>query len=228
MGGELPKKLIIFGNTNYAEMVCDYFEEYSEYKVCLFTVDSKYRKSEEYYGKKIVDFEDIEKNYPPSKYDMFIAIGSSNLNKIREDACKRAIRKGYNLATFIHPKANISSKVKIGKNCILMEFCRVLQRTAIGDGVIIWPCAFISHDNIIKDYCYIVGSTNGFCEVGENCFLAGGVFIADKVKIAKDNFLAMGAIVRKNTEENSVYEGNPAKKRQGITAIKFARLLAND
>lgn len=224
-GVEKTKKLIIFGNTNYAEMICDYFEEYSEYEVCLFTVDGKYKEGNEYYGKKIVDFENIENVYKPEDYDMFVAVGSSRLNKVREDICKRAMEKGYNLATFIHPNANVSTKVKVGKNTILMEFCRVLQRTEIGDGVVIWPNAIVSHNNTIKDYAYIVGSTNGFCEIGENCFLASNATIADRVKVAKDNYIAMAAAVRKNTEENSVYDGNPARKNQHISAIDFVKFL---
>lgn len=217
------KKLIIFGNTNYSEMVCDYFEEYSEYEVVCFTVNKSYKQSETFYNKELVDFEDIEKKYSPDFYEMFIAIGSSNLNKTREMIYNQAIKKGYNLATFIHPDAYISDKVSIGKNCIIMECARILRKSIIGDNTIIWPSAFISHDNIIKNNCYIVGSTNGFCEIGENCFLGSGAIIADKIKIAPYNFITMSAVIRKNTEEDSIYEGIPAKKRLGISASFFAK-----
>ena len=116
------KKLIIFGNTNYSEMVCDYFTDYSEYDVVCFTVNKNYRQGNIFYNKKIVDFEDIEKQYSPNDYEMFIAVGSSNLNKNREMIYNQAIQKGYQLATFVHPDAYISRKVSIGKNCIIMEY----------------------------------------------------------------------------------------------------------
>lgn len=217
------KKLIIFGNTNYAEMVCDYFSEYSEYEVVCFTVNKNYRQGDTFYNMKIVDFEEIEKYYSPSEYDMFIAVGSSNLNQIREKIYHQAIEKGYNLATFIHPNAYVAPKVSIGKNCIIMECARICTRTVIGDNVIIWPSAFISHNNVVKNNCYIVGATNGFCEVGENCFLGAGAMVVDKVKIAPYNFITMCAAVTKNTEEDSVYQGAPAKKREGISATRFAK-----
>ena len=206
-------------------MVCDYFTDYSEYDVVCFTVNKNYRQGNIFYNKKIVDFEDIEKQYSPNDYEMFIAVGSSNLNKNREMIYNQAIQKGYQLATFVHPDAYISSKVSIGKNCIIMECARILSRTVIGDNTIIWPSAFISHNNIIKNNCYIVGATNGFCEIGENCFLGGGAMIADKVKIAPNNFITMCAAVRKDTEEDSIYEGIPAKKRQGIKATVFAKYI---
>ena len=49
--------------------------------------------------------------------------------------------------------------------------------------------------------------------------------IADKVKIAPNNFITMCAAVRKDTEEDSIYEGIPAKKRQGIKATVFAKYI---
>lgn len=219
------KKLIIFGNTNYSEMICDYFEEYTEYEVCAFTVHEKYKKVDSYYGKLNISFEEITNVCNPSEYDMFVAIGSLRLNKVRADICKQAIQKGYNLATFIHPDAYIGSKVTIGKNCVIMECCKILSRTTIGDNVVVWPIAFISHNNVIKDNVYIVGSTNGFCEVGENTFIGAGAMVADKVKIAKDNFITMSAVVRMDTEEDSIYEGIPAKKRERISATKFTELF---
>ncbi len=219
------KKLIIFGNTSYSEMVCDYFTEYSEYEVVCFTVHQNYIQDNIFYNKKLINFEYIQNEYPASEYEMFIAVGSSNLNKIRENIFNQAIEKGYKLATFIHPDAYIAPKVSIGKNCIIMECARILTRSIIGDNTIVWPSAFISHDNIIKNNCYIVGATNGFCEIGENCFLGAGAIIADKIKIAPYNFITMSAVIRKNTEEDSIYEGIPAKKRQGISATFFSKYI---
>lgn len=221
----MNKKLIIFGNTNYAEMVCDYFDEYSEYDIVLFTVNRAYRSSEFFYNRKIVDFEDIEKFYTPDEYDMFIAIGSSYLNKLRESVFYQAIKKGYKLPSFIHPKACIDKKVLYGRNCIFMENSTIACRTLIGDNIIVWPTAYIGHNNIIRDHCYIVGSTNGFCDIGENCFLGSKAVIADHIKVAKNNFISMAAAVISNTQENSVYQGVPAKKRLDISATDFVEEL---
>ena len=41
-----------------------------------------------------------------------------------------------------------------------------------------------------------------------------------RIKVAKDNFIAMGAVVNKNTREDSIYMGNPAKN-QNISAKKY-------
>lgn len=220
----MRKKLVVFGNTNYAEMVCDYFTDYSDYDVVAFTVDSAYVSSDQFYGRPLVDFTDIEKVYSPNDYDMFVAVGSAQLNHLRERICNQAKAKGYRLATFVHPNAYVARDVSIGENCILMECCRVLTRTKICDNVIIWPTGFVSHNCIVGNNCYIVGSVNGFVDVGDNCFLGAGAMIADGVHIAKDNFIAMGAVVRKDTEQDSLYDGYPATKHPRITASMFAKL----
>ena len=56
-------------------------------------------------------------------------------------------------------------------------------------------------------------------------FLGAGAMIADKIKIASYNFITMSAVVRKNTEEDAIYEGIPAKKREGIKATFFAKYI---
>lgn len=221
------KKIVIFGATNYSEMVCDYFEEFTEYHVVAFTVNREFITKDSYYGKRLVCFENIEAIYPPNECDLFIAVGSSRLNKVREILYNIAQQKGYNLPSFIHPNAYIAPKVSIGKNCMIMECAKVLTRTVLGNNIIIWPSGFVSHNNIIKDNAYIVGQTNGFDEIGENCFLGAGAMIADHIRVAKNNFITMSAVVRKNTEENSIYEGFPARKREGITALDFFDKINN-
>lgn len=223
---EKKKKLIIFGNTNYAEMVFDYFNDFSEYEVVAFTVDGKYMTSDTFYDKPLVSFDDIENIYPPSMYDIFVAVGSSKLNSVRALIFGRVKEKGYYCPSFIHPDAYVGPKVSIGENCIFMECSKTLTRSIIGNNVIVWPIGFISHNCIVRDNAYIVGSVNGYGEIGENCFLGAGAMVADKVVIAKDNFITMSAVVRTNTIPDSVYEGIPAKRRENISACRFADIIS--
>ena len=48
------------------------------------------------------------------------------------------------------------------------------------------------------------------CSIKENCFIGVNASIADNVIIARDNFIALGSVINKNTEENKIYRGNPA------------------
>lgn len=223
------KKLIIFGNSPYASMVYDYFDLESDYEVVAFTVNECYISAPFFRDKPVVPFENIELMYSPSEYDMFIAVGSKNLNQTREHFYLEAINKKYSLASFVSPRASIGHKVKVGKNCIIMEGSWVLYNSTIGDDCIVWPGAFISHDNTVYQHSYIVGRTNGFCTIGRNCFIGAGSMIADRVKIASYNFITMSAIINKDTQENSLYSMDLnqtyAKKVPRITAVNFAKLF---
>ena len=108
------KHLVIFGNTHFAEMVCDYFDSTSEYHVDAFTVDEKYIESKELNNRPVVAFENILELYSPDRYDMFVAIGSSKLNLVREMVFNKVKEKGYYCPTYIHPTAYVAPKVKLG------------------------------------------------------------------------------------------------------------------
>lgn len=221
---DMKNKLIIFGNSSYANMAYDYFNEFSDYQVVAFTVNKKYKQSNTHRGLPLIAYEELDNFISCEDYDLFIAVGSSKLNATRENIYKEAKLKGITFATFIHPHAYLAPHVTIGENCMIMECSRILRGTRIGNNAIVWPSAFVSHDNHIGDNCYIVGSTNGFCSIGKNCYIGSGAVIGDKVKIADYNLIAMGAVVRSNTDTNSIYEGNPAKKRRGVSATRFAQL----
>ena len=215
------KKIVIFGNTLLAQTVCDYFTVFSEYEVVAFTVDKQYIQDSTFYDHTIAPFEDIEILYPPSEYDLFVAVGSSKLNAVRATIFKQAKAKGYYLPTFIHPLAYIAPHVTIGENCLIMEYARVLTRSKLENNIIIWPGGSVSHDCVIHDNAYIVSGMGGFCEIGENSFIGMSSTIADHVVVAPNSFITMGTVIRKNTKENSIYTGNPAKRNKYVSAIDY-------
>jgi UDP-3-O-[3-hydroxymyristoyl] glucosamine N-acyltransferase len=48
--------------------------------------------------------------------------------------------------------------------------------------------------------------------IGENVWVAPSSSIKNKIKVANDSLIGLGAVVIKNVEENSIVVGNPAKK----------------
>ena len=76
------KKLIIFGISGFAEVAHFYFTKDSNYDVVAFTANKKFITKTELFGLPVIPFEDLEKNYPPEEYDMFIAIVYTNVNKV--------------------------------------------------------------------------------------------------------------------------------------------------
>ena len=97
----MNKKLILFGEGLFTEIAHQYFTDDSEYDVVCFTKDNEYISSPTYLGLPMKNFSDIEKCYPPSEYDMHIAVSYTNMNCLRERIYNEAKKKGYKLVSYI-------------------------------------------------------------------------------------------------------------------------------
>jgi carbonic anhydrase/acetyltransferase-like protein (isoleucine patch superfamily) len=64
---------------------------------------------------------------------------------------------------------------------------------------------------------------SGFCSIGEHSFLGVNSCVADYVRVAAYNYIAMGTVLNRNTEEDAVYSGNPADKSL-VTARRFCKV----
>lgn len=207
------KKLIIIGTGETAHLAYEYFTHDSEYEVIAFSVNKEYLKENEFLSLPVVAFEDVEKHYPASDYFAFVALAGTHLNRDRTKMYKKTKDKGYKIASYISTKAFVWHNVSIGENCFILEDNTLQPFTTVGNNVVMWSGNHLGHRSVINDNCFITSHCviSGFCEVGEYSFLGVNCTVADTVKIAKDNFIAMGAAVTKSTEENKMYAGLPAK-----------------
>ncbi len=218
------KKLIIFGAGTLGHLAYEYFQHDSEYEISCFTTESKYIEAGQIFcGSPVFAFENIQKTHPPEEYEMYIALGWYKLNRNRTHFYNLAKEKGYKLATYISSSASIWHNVEIGDNCMIMENCVLHPFSKIGNNVTLWSCCCIQHYSYIRDNCSLVARCviAGNSEIGENSFLGVNVSVGDNLRIAPDNFIAMGSVIRKSTQPNSIYEGNPAKRNRLITAKEF-------
>jgi sugar O-acyltransferase (sialic acid O-acetyltransferase NeuD family) len=204
-------KLIIFGNGDIAQIAKYYFQIDSPHQVVAFTLDKNYIKENTFEGLPVVPFEDIEKQYPPSEFQMFIAIAYGEMNKLRERKFYEAKLKGYHLVSYISSKCTYLSPYKCGENCFIFEDNTIQPFVQIKDNVTIWSGNHIGHHSIIHSHNFISSHVviSGHCEIESNCFLGVNSTIAHYVKIAKGTLIGAGAIITKNTEPDSVYV--PAK-----------------
>jgi sugar O-acyltransferase (sialic acid O-acetyltransferase NeuD family) len=219
------KKLIIIGIGETAEIAYEYFTYDSEYEVVGFAVNQQYKNSNLFCGLPVEDFETIETKYNPQEYHAFVAISSGHLNRDRAKVYKLTKEKNYKIASYISSKAFVWRNAQIGENCFILENNVIQPNVEIGNNVTLWSGNHIGHRTIIKDNCFITSHVviSGFCEIGENTFMGVNSCVADQIKIAKDNFIAMGAVITKNTEENKIYKGNPATASD-VSATKYCKV----
>ncbi len=214
-------KLIIVGDGETAELAYEYFTHDSPHEVVAFSVEREYAKKDNLFSLPVVYFEDIEKSYAVSEFQVFVAISYTRLNRVRARLYREAKLKGYSIASYVSSRAFVWRNVEIGENCFILENNVVQYAVKIGNNVVLWSGNHIGHQTVVRDNAFISSHVvvSGYCEVGENCFLGVNSCIANNVKIAKDCLIGMGAVVNKNTEERKVYVGSPAKPIKDSFAV---------
>lgn len=202
----MSRKVIIFGTGTFAEVVLFYLKQDMRYDVVAFTATDKYVNSNSIFGFPLVPFERIESFFSPHDHEMFIAIGYSNLNKIRERFYYLAKEKGYKLLTYISPMSVVLTE-KIGDNCFIFENNTIQPYVSIGNNVIIWSGNHIGHHSIIEDHCFISSHVviSGHCHIKKYTFLGVNSTIRDSVIVEEENIIGAGSLIMKNTKPRQVY-----------------------
>lgn len=219
------KKVIVFGSSIIAKLAYNCFSETSDYEVVGFCVSSVFLTKESFCGLPLVSFEDIQVTFPPDEYLMFIAVGSKNLNTLREKIFESAKLKGYKFANCISKHALVCNDVEIGENCLIMPGVVLEPFSVIYDNVILWGKTHIGHNTHVKNNCFMVGAgISGYCSIERNCFIGVGSFLSEGIVVSEYNYISMGSILNKSTSPNSVYRGNPAKKMD-INSLDFYESL---
>ena len=79
------KKVIIFGNSEIADLAYYYFLNDSQFQVVAFTIDDSYIKNDTFNKLPLIPFSKIEKEFSPDEYLIHVALSYKRLNKLREE-----------------------------------------------------------------------------------------------------------------------------------------------
>lgn len=206
----MKKSLIIFGDTDTAQLAHLYFSKYSDYVVIAFTLDAAYIKNSHFCNLPLVPFEDIVKNYPPEENELFIALGYSKMNNLRKEKYLQSKEKGYRLASFISPFATVLNDNHIGENCFIFENNTIQPFVTIGNNVTLWSGNHIGHHSVIKDHSFIASHVviSGHVEIGEQCFIGVNATLRDHIKVGDKCIIGAGTLLLNDAEANGVYIGH--------------------
>ena len=197
----------------------------SSYEVVGFAVNKEFINQDSFKGLPVIPIENVLEIYNPDNYYAFVAFGNGMLNYQRTRMYKYLKSIGYKFASYISSRAFVWNNVKIGENCFILEDNTLQPFVEVGNNVVVWSGNHLGHSSVIKDNCFITSHVviSGLCEIGENTYMGVNSAIADRLVIAKDNYIAMGAMVNKSTAENSIYTGNPAQASK-VSAKRFCKV----
>lgn len=207
------KKIVIFGDSAFAELAHYYFEKESEYSVVCFAVESEFHIKNELNNLPVITLEELLQEYSPNDIDIFVAITYINLNRTRERIFKQIKSYGYKMASFISPKCNVALNCSIGEHCFIFEGNNIQPYVKIGNNVILWSGNHIGHHSLINDNVFVASHVvlSGYCVVGNNSFLGVNSTISNGVKIGCDNFLEANALVKKSCGERVIHTSTQSK-----------------
>lgn len=222
MTGE-PKPLVIIGTGEQGELACEYFTHDSPRSVAGFSVEAEFLASDTLMGRPVVPLEEIERHYPPAGYDAFVAVSSTQLNRVRTRLYRAVKDRGYDCASYVSSRAFIWHDVVVGENSFVFEHNVLQYKVEIGSNVILWSGNHVGHRTVIGDNTFVSSHVviSGFCDIGESCFLGVNSCFNDKVKVGHDCVIGSGAVVIKDLEPRGVYVGNPARPTGGDSFDAF-------
>lgn len=223
------RSLVIVGDSSFAEVAAELFDEQGIYDVVAFAVHAAFRKRDSLLGRPVLAIEQIAEHCPAGTHDAFVALTYRELNRARTRLCEEMERKGYRLATYVSPHAFVWRGVSVGANSFIFENNVVQPFCCVGRNVILWSGNHIGHHSMIEDNVFIASHVvvSGHCRVGRNSFLGVNATVADSVVIAEDNWIGPGALITKDTEAGAMYR-TEASPKSPVGSRRFFRLGPND
>lgn len=222
------KRLVIVGDSAFAQIAYEYFEVDTEYTVAGFSVERAYLKSQELNGLPVVPFEGLEAIFDPSTHEVYVATVYTQLNRLRTRLATAAKGKGYKLASYVSPRAFVWRNVEIGEHCFIFEDNTIQPFVKIGANVVLWSGNHVGHHSTVRDNCFISSHVviSGFCDIGENSFIGVNATLANNVTIDGDNWIGPNVAIMKDTVRGALYKTEQPEPSK-ISALRFFKLGMN-
>ena len=201
-------KVVVFGVSQWAELAHFYLRHDSPHDVVAFTLDREYIEGTEYKGLPVVPFDELENNYPPSDFKLFIPMSFKRMNHVRAEKYAEAKERGYELISYVSSKATTFPDFQCGDNCFIFEDNTIQPFVKIGSNVVMWSGNHIGHHSTIKDHVMITSHVviSGCCTIEPYCFFGVNATVRDETVIARETLVGMGVTILKDTKEFEVYK----------------------
>jgi sugar O-acyltransferase (sialic acid O-acetyltransferase NeuD family) len=212
---EKKQKLLLIGDSAFAEIAFEYFQHDSEYEVVAFCVERQFLKRDSLFGLPVVPMEEMETRYPAGEHSFFAANVYTQGNQLRTRLYQAAKAKGYKPASYISPHAFVWRNCKIGEHCFIFENNVIQPFVSIADNVVLWSGNHIGHHSSIGANCFISSHVvvSGFCRIGESCFMGVNSTVSNNTNIGNNCIVGAAALVLSDVEDNQTVVGIWKKKK---------------
>ncbi len=223
------RRLVIIGDSSFAEVAAALFDAEGRYEVAAFAVHEAFRKHDTLLDRPLFALERLEEHCPPRTHDAFVALTYRELNRVRARLCVGVKQKGYQLASYVSPHAFVWPEVPLGENSFIFENNVVQPFCSIGNNVILWSGNHIGHHSTIEDNVFIASHVvvSGHCKIGRNSFIGVNATLADQVSVGADNWIGPATLITKDTEMDAMYRAESTPK-SAVGARRFFRVKSDE
>ena len=218
----MTKQLVIFGTGAIGELAHYYMNKDAGRSVAAFTFDGDFLKEPTFCGQPTVPFETVETEFPPERFDLFVAVSYRKINAVRAEKCAIARAKGYRLPSYISSHATVLTEHPVGDNCFILEDNTIQPFVRIGNNVTLWSGNHIGHHSTIEDDVFIASHVviSGFVTIGRRTFIGVNATLRDGIKIGSACVIGAGAVILGDTGDEAVY-GATATAKAAIPSSKI-------
>jgi sugar O-acyltransferase (sialic acid O-acetyltransferase NeuD family) len=220
------RKLILLGDSAFAEIAYEYFTHDSPYEVVAFAVEREYLQRSELFGVPVMAIEDVAEQYAPAEHWFYAAVVYTQLNRLRARLYRTAKEMGYRPASYVSPRAFVWRNVEIGEHCFIFENNVLQPFVKVGDNVVLWSGNHIGHHSTVGDHCFISSHVvvSGFCDIGPNAFVGVNATFGNNVTIGADCLIGAGAVVVKDVAADTLVRGNLSDAGKAVSARRFFKV----
>jgi len=207
------RDIVIFGAGAQAQVAYFCLSQDGHYRVAAFTVHEAYLKERKLLDLAVVPFERIEQAYPPDRCGVFVAMGYQQLNKARAAVYDACLRMGYDIVSYVSPRACVYDQADVGQGCFILENTTIQPFASIGRNVFIGPGAIVGHHVVIGDHTFIAPGAVilGRVTVGPYCFIGANATLRDGITVGSECVIGAGALVTRHAREREVHLARPAE-----------------
>jgi sugar O-acyltransferase (sialic acid O-acetyltransferase NeuD family) len=218
------KKLIIVGDSAFAEIAYEYFTCDSRYEVAAFAVEQAYLKRDRLFDRPVVPLEGLAERFSPQSHDVYVAVSYTQLNRLRTRLMGTAKQAGYTLASYVSSHAFVWRNVKLGEHCFIFEHNVLQPFVSLGDNVVLWSGNHIGHHTVIGDNVFVTShvAIGGFCEIGANSVISGSIVIHN-TKVGSDCWINPGVVISKDTKDRQIFR-SPKSEIATVDAPRFFKV----
>jgi acetyltransferase EpsM len=202
--------VVIYGAGGLGGLVADILHQVADYRPVGFLDSDPQRHGQQHADLPILGgVGHLDRVRDDGIAHVVVAIGD---NYTRVSIAETLARRGFRLASAIHPLASISPSATLAEHVIIGPRATVCVHTQIGPHVVLSAGAITDHDNVIQRGAFLHPAARlaGGVHVAEFATLGIGATVIPGRSVGRGARVEAGAVVIKDVPTNVTVAGVPA------------------